>query len=131
VLLTLPGLYIGLLGIADMAPSSPHGGAAFAEWFGFGFWVWAVFCSIRLLCERFLKDIFGVENLIAAAVVAYGFYLLMTVLGLEATLKHKEAFTFVLQPVGWLAALIFAAKLVRRLLLKQKSEPVPPPQQGS
>lgn len=114
LLLTFPGLFIGLLGITDMAPSSPQGFAALAEIFGFGFWAWAIFSSIRALIERFLKDVFGqIGSLFAAAVIAYGFYLLMTVIGLEATFEHKQAFTWVLQPLGWIALLLLISKLAQ------------------
>ena len=44
--------------------------------------------------------------LIAAVVLAYGFYLLMTVIGLDASLSHKEDFTRPLQPLGWLGLLL-------------------------
>jgi hypothetical protein len=67
-LLTLPGLFIGYLGITDMAPSSPRGFAALAEIFGFGFWAWAIFSSTRLLIERFLEDVFEqIGSLFAAS----------------------------------------------------------------
>jgi hypothetical protein len=106
-----------------MAPSSPRGFAGLAELFGFGCWAWAVFSSIRVLAERFLADAFGrTENLFAAAVIGYGFYLLMTVLGLEATMKHKDAYTGLLQPLGWMATLLLVSKIPGRLWRRSKPE---------
>ena len=123
LLLTAPGFYIGLLGITDMAPSSPRGVAGFAELFGYGFWVWAVFSSIRTLSRRFLEDILGqMENLLAALVVAYGFYLLMDVIGFEASMKHKHAFTGVLQPLGWAGALLLTARLIRSMCARLRPQ---------
>jgi hypothetical protein len=121
-LLTFPGLFVGYLGITDMAPSSPQGFAGLAEIFGFGFWAWAILSSIRLLINRFLEDVFGqIGSLFAAGVIAYGFYLLMTVIGLEATFEHKRAFTWVLQPLGWIALFLLISKFSRRFLRTQDS----------
>jgi hypothetical protein len=39
-----------------------------------------------------------------------GFYLLMTVLGLEASMEHKGAFTGLLQPVGAIAAILLVLR---------------------
>lgn len=114
LLLVAPGFYIGFLGITDMAPSSPRGVAGFAELFGYLFWVWAVFSSINILSRRFLEDVPGrMGSLFAALVIAYGFYLLMDVIMFEASMKHKEAFTCVLQPLGWIAAFLLVAGLIR------------------
>jgi hypothetical protein len=105
-------------------PSSPQGFAGLAEIFGFGFWAWAIFSSIRLLIKQFLEDVFGqIGSLFAAAVIAYGFYLLMTVIGLEATLEHKRAFTWVLQPLGWIVLFLLISNSRDVLLRAQISAP--------
>jgi len=121
ILLTAPGFYIGLLGLTDMAPSSPRGFPAIAELLGFGFCAWAVFSSIRLLSERFLNDLFvGISSVIAAAVLGCGFYLLMTVLGLEASFKHKETFTQALQSLGVVALVLLASRPIMSVLQRRK-----------
>jgi flagellar biogenesis protein FliO len=47
----------------------------------------------------------------------------MTVIGLEATFEHKQAFTRVLQPLGWIALFLLISKYLRRLLQEQNSAP--------
>jgi hypothetical protein len=122
LILTVPGFTVGFLGLTDMGPSSPQGSAALAELLGYAFCTWAIFTAIKLLFARFLSDVLAsVGYLIASFVLAYGFYLLMTVIGLEASLKHKQAFTRPLQPLGWLCLLLMSIWAGIRLWRKMRS----------
>jgi len=113
-LLMAPGFYVGILGLTDMAPSSPRGFSALAELMGFGFCTWAIFSSIRAQSERFLNDVLAqTGSLIATFVLAYGFYLLMTVIGLEASSEHKEALIRPLQPLGLIGLFLLISQVVR------------------
>src|ERR1700733_4984443 len=89
ILLTAPGFSVGFMGITDELPSSPRGVAGFAEMAGFLFCAWSFYIAARLLTQKFLENMLArIGYLVASCVLAYGFYLLMSVLGLEASFEH-------------------------------------------
>lgn len=101
LLLTVPGSYVGLAGLTDGI--GPAGFAGLSELLGFIFCIWSVFKSTRLhMMEFFAEPVRRTGNLIAAVVLPGGFFLLTTVIGLEASLEHKKVFTDAMQSLGWL-----------------------------
>jgi hypothetical protein len=100
LLLTAPGWVMGYLGVDDgIGPTGPPG---VAEMAGFVFSGWAVFHSIRMLFRQFFDDPLARMGYLGAAVaLAGGFYLLMTIIGSEASMNHKRAYTGALQPLGY------------------------------
>ena len=122
LLLTAPGFSIGFVGITDMAPSSPRGFAGLAELLGYLYCTWVIFYSTRLLIAHFLNNALDrIGYLVAASVLAYGFYLLMTVICLEASLEHKQAFIQPLQPLGWFSLLQISLRTAPNLWRKMRS----------
>ena len=68
---------------------------------------------MRLLLLDFLGHIrVRTGGLAAALVLALGWYLLMDVIGMEASRDHKRAYTGALQPLGWFALVLLVVRVV-------------------
>lgn len=110
LLLTAPGWVVGFQGVAD--EMGPTGFAGIAEMAGFVFIGWAVFHSIRTLLGQFWGAPLARMGCLAAALaLGCGFYLFLTVIGLEATMSHKRAYTDALQPFGYFGLALLVVRV--------------------
>ena len=116
LVLTAPGFAVGIVGITDGI--GPTGLPGLLELAGFVFCGWAVCVAIEALLRRFLhtpKETFG--HLAAALVLSGGFYFLLNVLGLEASLAHKRLFSMAMTLLGGFALLLFGYRVMQRMAL--------------
>jgi hypothetical protein len=109
-LLAAPGWVVGVLGLTDGI--GPTGLAGLTEMAGFVFSGWTVFRSIRMLLREFFDaPLARTGCLVAAVALACGFFLLMSVIGLEANVDHKRAFTTALQLLGYFGLALLVVRV--------------------